>query len=685
MEKLVRVLIVEDNENDVLLEVNAIKNIGYQIYFEHVETAEAMREKLLSETWDCIISDYSLPQFSGLGALEELQKTNIDIPFILVSGTIGEDIAVAAMKAGAHDYIMKDNMQRLAPAFDRALRDAEIRRQKKQAEETIRYERILLRALIDNLPDTIYIKDNQCRKIIANKADLFITGWASEADIIGKTDLEVFNGEIGKRGYDDDMNIIKTGKPLINREEEFVDKHGNQRWLHTTKIPIYNEQGQISGLVGIGHDITEQKRADLLLKESEENLKKQNMEYASLNEEYLVINEELTESLTRIQKMNAELMEAKDKAEESDKLKSAFLANMSHEIRTPVNAIMGFSSLLTESDVSEEKQKSFTQIIHSNCQQLLSIISDVIDISKIEAGQINIDLQPLNIDDFLGEIYLTYKKQAETKKIGLIYRTDQANVKIKVETDEGKLKQVLSNLLNNALKFTETGFVEYGFYIKQGMVEFYVKDTGIGIAPENQKLIFERFRQVETTYTRFYGGNGLGLSISKALIEKLGGTIDVVSELGKGTTFSFTIPYTPEKNTEENVNILSSTDKDLDWNTRTILIVEDETYNHTYLEEILLDTHVKILHAWDGKEAVEIVKKNPEVSLVLMDIKMPEMNGYEATKIIKKINSNITVIAQTAYALSQDRVIAIEAGCDNYISKPISKDELIKLLSIYLS
>jgi PAS domain S-box-containing protein len=684
MKKIIKVLVIEDNEDDAILEIDELISGGFDIYYERIETGEAMLEALRHKTWDCIISDYSMPKFSGLDALAKFKETGIDIPFILVSGTMGEETAVAAMKAGAHDYIMKNNLKRLVPAFERELREAEVRNQKRMAEEATRFERMLLRTLIDNLPDIIYIKDTECRKIVANKADIEFMGFKSETEIIGKTDMEIFSGENGKASYEDDRSIMRTGQPVLNREELFIDPKGKQHWVLTTKIPIYNEQRQISGLVGMGHHITDRKKAELALKESEQNLKKQNIEYHTLNEEYLALNEELMKSINHIKQMNTDLVIAKNKAEESDKLKSAFLSNMSHEIRTPLNAIMGFSGLLKDPDLTQEKTEQFVEIISSNGEQLLTIINDILDLSKIEAGQITISSEAVNVDNLLKELFQQFKKQGDLKKVDLLLITDHPEGHIVTKTDEHRLRQVLCNLLSNALKFTSEGRIELGYTLKENLIVFYVKDTGIGIAPEDQSVIFKHFRQVETTFTRNYGGNGLGLSISKALVEKLGGSIVVDSEPDLGSTFTFTIPYIKCVETNGHQDLPIEPKFCQSWEKHVILIAEDEMFNYCYIEEILSPTKVKILHAWNGEEAVDIVKKHPNISLVIMDIKMPVMDGYTATLIIKGLKPLLPVIAQTAYALNEDRENALKAGFNNYLSKPVARGYFLETIGSYL-
>jgi PAS domain S-box-containing protein len=497
MKSPVRVLIIEDNEDDTILEIDALICSGYTIEYERIETREELLDALRDKTWDCIISDYAMPNFSGLEALNELKKSGRDIPFILISGTIGEETAVSAMKAGASDYIMKNNLKRLVPAFERELREAESRRQKRQAEGAIQFERILLRTLIDNLPDIIYVKDSDCRVIVANKSGVEFMGFTNESQIIGKTDLDIFTDENGNRGYAQDIAVVKTGYPIINREEEFVDARGTHRWLLTSKIPIQNEHGKISGLVGFRHDITIRKQIEFDLKESERNLIRQNTEYHTLNDEYLALNEELTESFNHIQKMNSELTISKNKAEESDRLKSAFLANISHEIRTPLNAILGFSGLLRDVFDSRDKTDEYVEIIESSGQQLLSIIDDILEISKIEAGQISISPATININKIMRELFQIYSKQAEMKDLKITTLDDYRNDFYTI-TDENRLKQIMYNLLNNAVKFTSRGKIQFGYRIEEDDIRFYVIDTGIGLSEEDRNIIFKPFRPAAT-------------------------------------------------------------------------------------------------------------------------------------------------------------------------------------------
>jgi PAS domain S-box-containing protein len=480
----------------------------------------------------------------------------------------------------------------------------------------------MLRTLIDNLPVTIYVKDDECRKIIANLADLDIVGALSEEEILGKTDLDTFNNDIGHRGYADDKRVIETGLPVLNREEDFYDANGVQRWLITSKIPLPGENGKIIGLVGIGHDITEQKLAqEKILKLSKgieqsyativitdlfgsieyvnpafsttsgysvseainqnprvlksgfhpaefytdlwqtivkgkvwkgeiHNKRKDGTLYwewatitAIKNDKgditnYIAIKEDITER----KKMQAELVEAKEKAEESDQLKSAFLANMSHEIRTPLNSIIGFSELLGDSDFDQEQKNEFITAIIDNGNRLLVIISDIMDFSMLESRQMKIRKEVISAQKLLNDIRLDFSKKASQQEIEIRFDQLLNEADVLIESDTYRITQVFNNLIGNALKFTSNGYIEIGYRILGEMVEFHVRDTGIGIAPEYHKAIFERFRQIDSAKTRKYGGNGLGLAISKNLVKLLGGNIWVDSELNKYSEFFFTIP-----------------------------------------------------------------------------------------------------------------------------------------------
>jgi len=382
-------------------------------------------------------------------------------------------------------------------------------------------------------------------------------------------------------------------------------------------------------------------------------------------------------SLHRKQLEN-ELIRSKEKAEESDRLKSAFLANMSHEIRTPMNGILGMTQLIANKDITTEQQKEYLDLIHKNSETLLNLIGDIIDVSKIEAGQMNIILKSFRLNTLFDQIYglLSSGSAFKSKKdIELLMKKNMPD-NLSIYTDPDRLRQILINLIGNALKFTHNGHVEFGYLIKEKMIEFYVKDTGIGISTQHQKVIFERFTQADNSLTRKFGGSGLGLTISKGLIELLGGRIWVNSEPGFGSTFCFTIPYIPISDDHAKHGQTAHTLTEYNWSDRTFLIVEDDRVSFKFLESVFSKTEVKIYHADNGLKAVELCTQHPEIDIVLMDIQLPEMNGLDATRMIKKFRKDLPIIAQTANASSEDKEKCLEAGCIDYISKPIN----IKLL-----
>jgi len=395
----------------------------------------------------------------------------------------------------------------------------------------------------------------------------------------------------------------------------------------------------------------------------------------------LIVFRDITERLL----IETELRSAKEKAEESNKLKTAFLTNMSHEVRTPMNGILGFMNLLKSPGLEYSKQQQYMEIIEKSANQLLLIITDIIEMSKIDAKQIHVNNIRFNVYKILSTLYTTFTHNLrDDENVSIKLNVQPAVKDCNCITDEVKLIQILTNLINNAIKFTRKGTIEIGCLLNNSNeLEFSVKDTGIGVAKEYQELIFERFRQFDDTTTRQYGGLGLGLSISKAYVKLLGGKMWIDSETGKGATFSFTIPYKAKEKENQPVDITFKP-KNIDLSDKLILIAEDDDINYSYLEEMLLDNKVKIIRATNGKEAVELCKTNPEIGLVLMDIKMPVLNGYEATKQILKFRKDLPIIAQTAYAFSDDKEKALKAGCIDYIEKPINPEKIMDCIRKYL-
>lgn len=383
-----------------------------------------------------------------------------------------------------------------------------------------------------------------------------------------------------------------------------------------------------------------------------------------------------------------ELIKALGKAEESDKLKTAFLASMSHEIRTPMNHIIGFTEFLKEPELPENEREEYSQIVYESSHVLLRLIEDIIDIAKIESGQMNINKSVFSVNELVASAFRSFnelRNKQNKSHIRFLIKTPENTGTLYIKTDAMRLQQILSNILDNAFKFTENGSVEIGFSASENNVKFYVKDTGPGIDPDMHELIFKRFRQLDYSSTKKYGGTGLGLSIVKGLLDLLEGEIHLESESGKGTTFRFTIPGLIVQADRLRINTEAVADKPINWSAYTFLVVEDERTNYNLLMIMLRPTKVKLIWAKDGHEAIELMQAHKDIiDLVLMDIRLPILNGYDATRMIKKINPAVPVIAQTAYAMDVEVGKAMEAGCNDYITKPIDRYLLLDKISLHL-
>lgn len=370
-----------------------------------------------------------------------------------------------------------------------------------------------------------------------------------------------------------------------------------------------------------------------------------------------------------------DLIVAKQKAEESDRVKSAFLHNISHEIRTPLNAITGFSALLTMPDNSLDEQTMYIDSIQKGSDHLLSIVSDIIDVASIEAKAADTQLTKVNLNTRIENLHKQYLEEATVKNISLVYKTGLPYEKAEILTDRSKLDRILSNLISNAIKFTSKGQIIFGYELKDSLIEFYFSDTGIGVPAELQSKIFEKFFQAEKSLTRQFGGTGLGLPICKAFIEQMGGNIWLKSEPGKGSTFYFTLPYVQPVPIMKAGSHVPDSDITTLYKQITALVAEDDEINFKLIKSYLTTLNIKVIRAVNGIEAVELCRLHKNIGLVLMDVKMPGMDGYTASRKIREFRPDVIIIAQTAYF--DDKETALKNSCNDFISKPFTRKQLI--------
>jgi signal transduction histidine kinase/CheY-like chemotaxis protein len=414
---------------------------------------------------------------------------------------------------------------------------------------------------------------------------------------------------------------------------------------------------------------------------------------AELNEKNELINSlKLHPDDTELKKIERELQRTKEKALSSDRLKSAFLANMSHAIRTPMNAIIGFSELIGMENISPKRKEEYIQIIKEKGHQLLSLIDDIIEISKIESGKLNINYTDINLDEFLNEIYsiiLQKKIKAGKDQVELILQKNPQEFTGLLQTDPGRLQEILNNLLSFSIQNTLKGNIEFGYeQLDPKTIEFFIHDTGIGLNKEDQKIIFDYFWQFEDITHQRLSGIGLSITIAKKIIEQLGGKITITSELNQGTQFRFTIPVEkPNKIKSERYRhdqSLITPELEPVWKDKVILIVEDDEVNYQFIEALLEKTQVQLLHTDNGQQALELVKTINKIDLILMDIKLPDKNGYQITREIKQIRNDIPIIAHTAFQMTDVREKCLEAGCIDVISKPIEIPLFLSIVNKYI-
>ena len=507
-------------------------------------------------------------------------------------------------------------------------------------EKALEEERRLLRLLIDSIPDYIYVKDQKSRFVIANRTVGELMGVQSSEQLLGKTDFDFFPRDIAASFFADEQTVLRSGRPLINREEANVDARGTPKWNLTTKVPLLDGEGRAVGIMGIGRDITARKEAE------------------------------------------AELERAREAAELANNAKSAFLANMSHEIRTPMNGIIGMADLALDTELTSE-QREYIDTVKMCADSLLTVINDVLDFSKIEAGKLDLEAIDFHLPELLELSLKTLSTRADEKGLELLCDIN-ANVPGVVHGDPGRLRQIVVNLVGNAIKFTEKGEVELQVAVdgqdeEHTLLRFTVSDTGIGVPPEKQEAIFHPFSQADVSTTRKYGGTGLGLTISMRLVEMMGGKIWLQSEEGKGTQFHFTVRFGPAVSQGGLPDVAS---EEAISNAK-ILIVDDNGTNRLILERMLARWNMKSRSVEGGDEAlVELngaARAGTPYTLILTDVLMPKMDGFQLVEEIRKhpeLSTSATIMMLTSLGQRGDGKRCRELGVAAYLVKPIRQTEL---------
>lgn len=640
--KKLRILYVEDNRTDfemvkAILDDRDLVDVMYR-----VDKREEFHMVLERDKIDLILTDYSLPSFHGMEVVQLSCDLYPDIPVIMVTGNLSDEIAVEVIKKGAWDYVLKENIYRLIPAIQSSLTRLLMKKEKDAALKTLRESENNYRKLSESSPygimvhvrGRVFYHNREAARLITGREDGSFLG-IKLADHVSPDYKEALLVRMEKL-----YSGEKTDGP---KEMPFKDERGRELILEIASSHI-TFHGYPAAQV-IFSDIAERKKAE------------------------------------------SELLKAKEKAEESDHLKTAFLENLSHEIRTPLNGIIGFTTLLKNNNITKEEKFDYIKIIEDSGKYLINIIDDLIEVSRIETGQFELRNEVFNLNDLLDELHTFFNDNEKyaTCPVLLSLTCQLEEGMAMIYSDRTRLKQVLNNLISNAYKFTDEGKIEFGYeIIGNENLRFFVKDTGTGIPKSSRDIIFERFRQAENAVKRSSGGNGLGLTISRGIIEALRGRIWFESEPERGTDFYFEIPYELAIDNPAEEILRPSENLGYNFKGKTILIAEDEPSNYELLKYILYNTGARLLHAQTGREVLRMINVNNHVDLILLDIKMPEMNGLEALKSLRKQKHMLPVIAQTAYVMSDDEKKCMDAGCDDYITKPIKADELLDKIRIHL-
>ena len=641
LKEKIRILFAEDVLIHHRMSVEILRKENIIFDFALVETREDFIAALGDFNPDLVITDYQMPSFTGMEALQLTLAYDPSIPVIILTASISEDVAVECMRLGATNYVLKENLIRLPFSVNEAIKKKLAQIENNKAILALMESESKLHTITTAAGDAIVMMDNQGLISFWNPAATLIFGY-TEQEAIGKA-----------------LHTLITPPEFY---QQFADN-----------FPKFQVTGQ-------GNAIGQTQELEAMRKDGSRLYISLNLSAVKIKSQWHAVG--LIADITTRKKAARELIAAKQKAESSDRLKSAFINNISHEVRTPLNGIIGFADLVTKPDISDEEKLSFITMIKASSKRLLDTMTSYMDISMIVTGNMQVQQKPFDLHHFLKRMFDQHIPMCDIKNLKLNLQLPNLSDSLVINDDKSIYTKVFSHLLDNAVKFTREGAISFGYTRQGDQNHFFVTDTGVGIRDEIQPVIFEQFMQEEETNTRAFDGSGLGLSIVQGLVRLLGGEVGLASEKGRGTTFFFHIPC--EEVFEKNIQAAPIPSQEKRAGKPVILVAEDDEANYLFLKTVLRRLGYEVIWASDGHVAVQMAEEHPELSLILMDIKMTEMDGFTATKLIKSTRPDLPIIAVTAFAMSGDEQKATDAGCNDYIAKPIMEDRLIQKISSFL-